>query len=233
MSTAGLQSSALNPPDLYSFDAFTARVKQRFESRADVLAAISGDHRLNPDYDPVERQTPFKPAAILIAVLDRDDGASVLLTQRAQHLNSHKGQIAFPGGKIDGDETPIQAALREAHEEIGLMPNDVTVLGAMGTYYSGSGYAITPVIAHVRGKPQFAINEDEVAELFEVPLRFLMDRENLTTESLEFKGNERFFYVMNYARSQNAAHSPAQTERRIWGVTAGIINTVQERLYGG
>ncbi|MEO0547985.1 MAG: CoA pyrophosphatase [Pseudomonadota bacterium] len=233
MSTAGLQTSVLNPPDLYSFDAFTARVKQRFESRADVLAAVSGDHRLNPDYNPAERETPFKPAAVLIAVVNRDDGASVLLTQRAEHLNSHKGQIAFPGGKIDGDETPIEAALREAHEEIGLTPDCVTVLGAMGTYYSGSGYAITPVIAHVQGEPQFAINEDEVAELFEVPLRFLMDRENLTTESLMFKGNERHFYVMNYARSSKASHTSAHPERRIWGVTAGIINTVQERLYGG
>ncbi|MEO1398203.1 MAG: CoA pyrophosphatase [Pseudomonadota bacterium] len=229
MSGASDQNSVLEPLDLYSFDAFGARVRQRFESRADVLAATSGDHRLNPDYDPAERETPFKPAAVLIAVVDREEGASVLLTQRAEHLNSHKGQIAFPGGKIDVGETPVEAALREAHEEIGLEPDDVTVLGAMGTYYSGSGYSITPVIALVKGEPDFEINEDEVADLFEVPLRFLMDRDNLGQESLFFKGNERYFYVMSYA--DPALSSP--DERRIWGVTAGIIGTVQERLYGG
>ncbi|MEL6920194.1 MAG: CoA pyrophosphatase [Pseudomonadota bacterium] len=222
-------TNPLETRDLFGFEAFVSRVEERFRRRSDLLTATSGDHALNPDYNPSERESPFKPAAVLIGIANRGDDAMVILTQRAAHLSSHSGQIAFPGGKIDAGETPIEAALREADEEIGLSSDEVTVLGAMGTYYSGSGYSITPVIATVNDQASFSINRDEVAELFEVPLRFLMDRQNRTLESRFWKGKERHYYVMDFDDPNRALEEP----RRIWGVTAGIIATVQERLYGG
>lgn len=214
--------------DLYAYEAFVERVKERFQRRAALLAATAGDHLLNPDYDPQERDLPFKPAAVLFAVVERNGEAMVILTKRADHLNSHSGQIALPGGKIDAGETAIEAALREAREEIGLAEKYVSVLGAMGTYYSGSGYSITPVIATVADHATFLVNRNEVDDLFEVPLRFLMDQTNRIIESRFWKGKDRHYYVMMYddpARSQ-------QEPRRIWGVTAGIIATIEQRLFG-
>ncbi|MDA8869942.1 CoA pyrophosphatase [Rhizobiaceae bacterium] len=186
------------------------------------MTAFAGDHALNPDYDPAEREDEFRRAAVLIAVADFDGEARVLLTQRTAHLSSHSGQIAFPGGKIDGDETAVEAALREADEEVGL--RGAEVLGEFGSYFSGSGYEIVPVVAVLSAPPRLTLNEDEVADAFWVPLAFLMDQSSHLIESRTFKGNERFFYAMPY--------DDAGTQRRIWGVTAGIIRTVQERLYG-
>lgn len=212
----------LHMPDLYSLDAFANRVRERFASRADVMAAVAGDQALNPDYEPARREGGFRSAAVLIAVCNIGGISHVLLTQRTDHLSSHSGQIAFPGGKIDQGETPVDAALREAQEEVGL--TGAEVLGAFGTYYSGSGYAITPVVAVLSEEPQLVCSEDEVADAFWVPLAFLMDQRHHEVESLSFKGKERYFYVMPY--------DDGAQQRRIWGVTAGIIRTVQERLYG-
>ncbi len=214
----------LDTPDIYALPAFVERVRERFETRADVMAAVAGDHALNPDYDPAERPNGYKDAAVLFAVADIAGTASVLLTKRTAHLSSHSGQIAFPGGKIDDGETGLQAALREAEEEVGLRAADMEVLGEFGTYYSGSGYAIAPVVAVLREQPRLTCNPDEVADAFWVPLSFLMDQRSHEIESLHFKGNERFFYVMPY--------DDDGTPRRIWGVTAGMIRMVQERLYG-
>lgn len=209
----------------FSVAGFRKRVNQRFASRADVMAAVGGDHALNPDYAPEIAQRTFKPAAVLICAFDCDGEAWVLLTKRTDHLSSHKGQVAFPGGKIDDGESPTQAALREAEEEVGLQSRDIDVLGAMGKYYSGSGYLIYPVLAIARGWPELVLSADEVADAFFVPLAFLMNANNHIKESREFKGNERFFYAIPYYDDG--------VQRNIWGVTAGIIRTVQERLYGG
>ncbi|MEN0040489.1 MAG: CoA pyrophosphatase [Pseudomonadota bacterium] len=209
----------------FSTDGFRTRVEQRFRSRADVMAAVGGDHVLNPDYAEQLSQRTFKPAAVLICAFERDGEAWVLLTKRTDHLSNHKGQIAFPGGRIDGEETPVEAALREANEEVGLHDGDIHVLGAMGKYYSGSGYLIHPVLAVGRDWPQLTLSPAEVADAFFVPLSFLMNADNHVTESKHFKGNERFFYAIPY--------DDDGVERHIWGVTAGIIHTVQERLYGG
>lgn len=214
----------LDKPDIYALPAFVARVRERFGSRADLMAAVAGDHALNPDYDPADRSDGYKDAAVLFAVAEINGTASVLLTLRTAHLSSHSGQIAFPGGKIDAGETGLQAALREAEEEVGLRAEDMEVLGEFGTYYSGSGYAIAPIVAVLNDAPVLACNPDEVADAFWVPLAFLMDQSFHEIESLHFKGNERFFYVMPY--------DDAGTSRRIWGVTAGMIRMVQERLYG-
>ncbi|MEM9734454.1 MAG: CoA pyrophosphatase [Pseudomonadota bacterium] len=214
--------------DPFSLSAFTKRVEQRFESRADVMAAFGGDDRLNAGFAADMKNRTFKKAAVLIGVLEREGEAHILLTQRTEHLKSHSGQIAFPGGKLDDGETGIEAALREAEEEVGLNPANAQILGEFGTYYSGSGYAIHPVVARLKGELKWAPNPDEVAETFEVPLAFLMDQSNHKTESRFWNEKEIFFYAMPYEDRQVAP----PVERRIWGVTAGIIRMVQERLYG-
>ena len=212
----------------FSADAFRQRVTERFTSRADVMAAMASDGKLNPDYLEQVKTCTFRDAAVLIPVIDRGGEATVLLTQRTEHLSSHSGQVAFPGGKIDEGEAPIEAALREAEEEVGLAGDQIEVLGAFGDYYSGSGYKIVPVVGMVSPDAQLSLNENEVAAAFEVPLSFLMNEDNHGIESRTFKGNERHFYAMPW---QDEAVSPS-VERRIWGVTAGIIQMMHERLYG-
>ena len=213
----------------YSVAAFRQRVEERFNSRADIMAAVGGDHVLNPDFGSSIEDREFRDAAVLIPVIDRGGDAHILLTQRTEHLNSHSGQVAFPGGKIDDGESAERAALREAHEEVGLESNDIEILGTFGTYYSGSGFSIAPVVGQVRGDPELAINDNEVAAAFEVPLAWLMDRDRYNIESRTWQEKERFFYAMLY---MDCSIDPP-VERRIWGVTAGIIRMVQERLYGG
>lgn len=210
----------------YSAESFRQRVTERFQSRADIMVAIASDGKLNPDYRDQIKTRTFRDAAVLIPVIDRGEEAMVLLTQRTEHLSSHSGQVAFPGGKIDEGETGIEAALREAEEEVGLERRHVDILGAFGDYYSGSGYKIVPVVGMVSSEARLTLNENEVAATFEVPLSFLMNPDNHGIESRTFKGNERFFYAMPWH------DKVASVERRIWGVTAGIIQMVHERLYG-
>ncbi len=179
-----------------------------------------GDHRLNPDLRELILGNRLRDAAVLIPVVDRGREATMLLTQRNAHLRSHAGQVAFPGGRIDPhDETPERAALREAEEEIGLGAEHVEIVGRMPDYVSGSGYRIVPVLSIVRPDFMLTINEDEVDDAFEVPLSFLMDPANHGRDSRVWQEKERFFYTMPYG------------DRHIWGVTAGIIRTLYERLY--
>lgn len=157
---------------------------------------------------------------MLIPVIDHGEQATVLLTKRAEGLKSHAGQVAFPGGRIDAvDSTDEAAALREAEEEIGLDRRFVEVVGRMPDYVSGSGYRIAPVLSVVRPGFHLDINRSEVDDAFEVPLSFLMDPANHVTDSRIWENKRRFFYAMPYG------------ERKIWGVTAGIIRTLYERLY--
>ena len=215
-------------PDICGVDAFETRVLERFASRADILEATGGDQTLNPNHPMMAEGSVFKPAAVLLPVIDRGGESTILLTQRNERLSSHSGQIALPGGKIDPGETPEQAALREAQEEIGLDPNQIDVLGTFGTYFSGSGYSISPVVGMVRGEPELTVNHDEVAAVFEVPLSFLMDQKNHHHESRFWQDKEVFYYTIPYA--DESVDPPV--EWRIWGLTAGIIRMVQERLYG-
>ena len=179
-----------------------------------------GDHRFNPDHPRVTGPRLLRDAAVLIPVVDRGDEASVILTKRAETLTSHSGQVAFPGGRIDPtDASPEDAALREAEEEIGLDPDHVEIVGRMPDYVSGSGYRIAPVLSIVRPGFRLTINQHEVDAAFEVPLRFLMDPANHTQTSREFDSRVWVFYDMPYGG------------QRIWGVTAGIIRTLSERLY--
>jgi 8-oxo-dGTP pyrophosphatase MutT (NUDIX family) len=162
----------------------------------------------------------LRDAAVLIPVVDRREGASVILTKRTEKLRSHSGQVAFPGGRIDPtDPTPEYAALRETEEEIGLAPSYIEVVGRMPDYVSGSGFRIAPILSVVRPDFRLSINPDEVDDAFEVPLAFLMDPRNHTRDSRIWQERERYFYTMPFG------------ERHIWGVTAGIIRTLYERLY--
>ena len=190
---------------------------------------MGGDHTLNPDHPGIKKERQFKPAAVLIPIIQRGERASVLLTQRTEHLSSHSGQVAFPGGKIDEGESPEEAALREADEEVGLKAGAIDLIGTFGTYYSGSGYSISPVLGVIRQEPELIINEDEVAAAFEVPLSFLMDTSNHVGESRFWDEKEVFYHSIPYL--DEGVVPPI--ERRIWGVTAGIIRMIQERIYGG
>jgi len=167
----------------------------------------------------VAREQPVRPAAVLIPVVDHPQ-PTVLLTQRSAHLNDHAGQIAFPGGKIDAtDASPLDAALREAEEEIGLSRQFVDPLGYLDLYGTGFGFRILPTVARVRPGFKLNINHSEVDDAFEVPLAFLMDPANHQLHSKEFRGMERSYYAMPFA------------ERYIWGATAGILRVLYERIY--
>ena len=180
-----------------------------------------GDFDLNPNVP----RPPLPPgglrlASVLVGVVDREPGATVILTLRSPHLPSHPGQVAFPGGRADpSDASVVDTALREAHEEIGLMPHLVTPIGLLDGYRTGTGYRIVPVLSLV--SPHFVpeADEREVADVFEVPLEFLMSVGNHQRHSREWQGHMRHFYAMPYG------------ERYIWGATAGILRLMYERLY--
>ena len=178
----------------------------------------SGDPGTDRMLEIIAREQPIRPAAVLIPVVEHPQ-PTVLLTQRAGHLADHAGQIAFPGGKIDAtDASPLDAALREAWEEIGLDRAFVDPIGYLDLYGTGFGFRILPTVARVR--PGFAlnINHSEVDDAFEVPLAFLMNPMNHQIHSKEFRGMERTYYAMPYA------------ERYIWGATAGILRILYERI---
>ena len=178
----------------------------------------SGDHGTDRMLEIIAREQPVRPAAVLIPVVDHPQ-PTVLLTQRSAHLNDHAGQIAFPGGKIDAtDASPLDAALREAEEEVGLRREFIEPIGYLDLYATGFGFRILPTVARVRPGFKLSINRGEVDDAFEVPLAFLMDPANHQLHSKEFRGMERSYYAMPFA------------ERYIWGATAGILRVLYERI---
>jgi 8-oxo-dGTP pyrophosphatase MutT (NUDIX family) len=179
-----------------------------------------GDHRLNPGLRDMIVRDGLRDAAVLVPVVDHGPEATVLLTQRNANLRSHSGQVAFPGGRIDaGDVSAEAAALRETMEEIGLPGERVEVIGRLPDYVTGSGYRIAPVLSVVKPGFHLHLNPAEVDAAFEVPLSFLMDPANHHRQSRTLNEVRRYFYEMPFG------------ERYIWGVTAGIIRTLYERLY--
>ena len=178
----------------------------------------SGDRGTDRMLQIVAQERPIRPAAVLIAVVEHPQ-PTILLTQRAAHLNDHAGQIAFPGGKIDAaDASPRDAALREAEEEVGLDRAFVDPIGYLDLYATGFGYRILPTVARVKPGFDLRINDNEVESAFEVPLAFLMDPGNHQIHSRDFRGMERSYYAMPFA------------ERYIWGATAGILRVLYERI---
>jgi 8-oxo-dGTP pyrophosphatase MutT (NUDIX family) len=178
----------------------------------------SGDPGTDRMLEIIAREQPIRPAAVLIPVVDHPE-PTVLLTKRAGHLADHAGQISFPGGKIDAtDASPLDAALREAWEEVGLERTFIHPIGYLDLYGTGFGFRILPTVARVQPGFSLDINRSEVDDAFEVPLAFLMDPANHQLHSKEFRGMERSYYAMPYA------------ERYIWGATAGILRILYERI---
>ena len=179
----------------------------------------TGDEGNDRMLEIVALEQPVRPAAVLIPVVDHPQ-PTVLLTQRSEHLNNHAGQISFPGGKIDvTDASPLDAAIREAEEEVGLQREFIEPIGYLDLYGTAFGFRILPTVASVKPGFTLDVNEAEVVDAFEVPLAFLMNPENHQIHSKEFRGMERSYYAMPFA------------ERYIWGATAGILRVLYERIY--
>lgn len=204
-----------------SLSTLRQRLIEKLEPAADWRpdrAAARSDFDLNPD---VERSgQTLRPAAVLVPVIARPGGASVLMTRRSDALASHTGQIAFPGGRLDPGETAVDAALREAFEEVALDPAAVEVLGLGDAYETVTGFLVTPVIGWLAEPPVTTPSPDEVAEVFEAPWDFLMDAANHRRDFYDREGQRRWFWAMPYQ------------ERYIWGATAGIVRDLRTRLYG-
>jgi 8-oxo-dGTP pyrophosphatase MutT (NUDIX family) len=202
-------------------DEFAARARLGLRAEPpgvdDPRSDPKGDHALD-EFKVLPGGEP-KAAAVLVPVVAHPNETTVLLTQRAVGLRAHSGQIAFPGGRLDDGESVLEAALREAEEEIGLAPGDVRPLGYLDAYLSGTGYLVRPVVALVSPGAQLSLNDHEVTETFEVPLGFLMDPSRHAIHEREWGGRLRRYYAIPFG------------ERYIWGVTAGIIRNLYERLY--
>jgi len=163
---------------------------------------------------------PGRPASVLLALIERPAGLTVLLTERAAHLKDHAGQISLPGGRLAEGETPATAALREAHEEVGLVPAAVTVLGSLDALLTGTGFSITPVVGLV-GDPTFVAKPDprEVADVFEIPLDLVLDRAAMSIGHFERHGVRLRTYELHFGRF------------RVWGATAAILRDFQEVIF--
>lgn len=227
------EEETLNP---FSPEGFAARArlcglpleKAAWMASQPVSYGIDAGHRLDENgnanenlrlEDLVSREA-WKMAAVLVPVVAHEPEATVLLTLRTAHLSAHSGQIAFPGGKVEPDDTtPVETALREASEEIGLSRDLVTPLGLLDLHNTGTGFRIIPVLALV--DPSFTPkpDPDEVADVFEVPLSFLMEEENHMRHLREWADRRVLFYAMEYE------------QRFIWGATAAMLRNLYERLY--
>jgi len=175
-----------------------------------VLPLLEGDL-------PEERALASVPAAVLVGITDRPD-PGVILTVRREHMRTHAGQVAFPGGRIDPGEDSVEAALREAWEELGLDPGAAEIVGAIDPYRTVTGYVVTPVLAVVQPDQPLSPHEYEVADWFEAPLAFVLDPTNQQYKSALFQGRERHYYEIMWG------------ERRIWGATASMIVNLSRRL---
>jgi 8-oxo-dGTP pyrophosphatase MutT (NUDIX family) len=213
----------IDPVEFGSTEFFErARARLRFDVPPGLvdpnIVPESGDSGTDRMLEIIAREQPIRPAAVLIPVVEHAQ-PTVLLTQRSAHLADHAGQIAFPGGKIDAtDASPLDTALREAEEEIGLDRAFVEPIGYLDLYGTSFGFRILPTLARVKPGFELKINHSEVDDAFEVPLAFLMDPANHQLHSKEFRGMERTYYAMPYA------------ERFIWGATAGILRMLYERI---
>ena len=203
-------------PHRFSAEDFRRRVAARLIHNGEAV----GDHTINPEIADVLLNMERREAAVLVPVIHREPEATVLFTERTGGLRAHAGQISFPGGRVDPEDAgPEAAALREAGEEIGLLPEFVETVGRAPDYLTGSGYHVAVVVALVRPGFELILNPAEVADVFEVPLSFLMDPANHRTGTRLWRGAQRSFFEMPFEN------------RNIWGITAGIVRILYERLY--
>lgn len=197
-----------------------AAAQGAWPSRQDLLDGkpVGSDQDLNPGHRGYEEPRVLRPAAVLVPIVERNE-PFVLLTRRSDSLGSHSGQVAFPGGKIDEGEDPVNAALREAEEEIGLDRSFVEVAGCLDVYETGTGFRILPVVGFVRTGFVLTAAEAEVAEIFEVPLAFLMNPKNHERHNAVWRGERREYYAMPY------------DGHYIWGATAGMLKNFYDRVF--
>ena len=191
-----------------TFDELRRRLPGFIAQERSSRLRIRGDHDLNPDMPPPDKT---RPAAVLVPLIGREHGLTVLFTQRTDTLAAHAGQISFPGGACEGrDPDPLSTALRETEEEIGITARQIDPLGRLDTYVTRTGFRVEPF--------DLRLNQEEVAEAFEVPLSFILAPGNPVRESIEVAGRRRFYYVFPYR------------DRFIWGATAGMLNNLKEVL---
>ena len=211
-------------PEISAADFFArARERLSFEVPPGLddpnIIPESGDSGTDRMLEIIAREQPIRRAAVLVPIVDHPE-PTVLLTQRSANLADHAGQIAFPGGKIDAtDATPLDTALREAEEEVGLSRGYVEPIGYLGLYGTSFGFRILPTLGRVRPGFRIKLSEGEVDDTFEVPLSFLMNPANHQLHSKEFRGMLRTYYAMPYG------------QRYIWGATAGMLRMLYERIY--
>lgn len=181
--------------------------------------ALDGAAAHVPIGDDRAHDVPYTPAAVLVPVVERESVLSVLLTRRTDHLHHHPGQISFPGGRVEaGDLSPIETALRETEEEIGLPAARVELIGTLPEYRTGTGFSVSPVVGLIRAPYELRLDSFEVAEAFEVPLDFLIDPANHQRHRMEYQGRMREYYAMPYQ------------DYFIWGATAGMLVSLSRLL---
>ena len=204
--------------------AAAASVRSRVERAVRALDDLPrgdefGDRDLNPSLPRTRRR---RSAAVLVPLVERPEGHAVLLTRRTDHLRDHPGQVCFPGGRLDDtDAGPIDAALRETAEEIGLGREQVEIAGVLDGYETVTGYGVTPVVAFIRPGYDLTLDAFEVAEAFEVPFAFFLDEASRQVHSGMRDGRRRYFYAFEYE------------DRYIWGATAGMLVNLQRRIARG
>ncbi|MBS0337505.1 MAG: CoA pyrophosphatase [Proteobacteria bacterium] len=183
-----------------------AWLRRHFSRAQPPAGTIYGDHGTRPSAETL------RAASVLVPIVARPEEPTVLFTQRTAHLKSHSGQISFPGGRAEAhDADPEGTALRETWEEVGLPPERVEVLGRLSEYHTRTGYRITPVVGIVQPPFDLKPDDNEVAEVFEVPLAFLLDARNHERHSREYEGEQRHYFAIPYR------------DRYIWGATAGML----------
>jgi len=206
-------------------------------TRDDVLKRLNDQHaaekrRSNEDAEDLRKlkqadrnawirgDLPLIPAAVLVALINRPGGMTVLLTKRTEHLSSHAGQISFPGGRTDdSDRDARHTALRETEEEVGLGPESIEVVGQLDNYIVGTGYLVTPIIGIIEPPVDYNAHDHEVAEIFEPPLKFLMDPVNMKRHSREVNDVTRNFFAVTWK------------DYYIWGATAGMLRNLSEIIW--